>query len=289
MKKKKIAFVISNVIVGGVEIALMQMLRRVDTKRYEVYLFTDAIEDPCLEGLRTEIRICNLNALDLRGSFFEALQELRFLRAFRLLCDYTMARISKTDCMKIFYAHRSLRLVEERFDCVIAYKPAYAAVIEALFYIEADRRIVWIHGAVLNDNNPDKNYLKWLGSFDKAFCVSRAAQDYFEEKCPKMQGRTEVFYNMLDSKKIIERAGACENTADRCVLTTVGRLSLEKGQDMIPQTARLLLDAGYQIKWYVVGDGPLRETIEKKCEEYGVTEAVVLTGTQSNPYPYLER
>ena len=54
------------------------------------------------------------------------------------------------------------------------------------------------------------------------------------------------------------------------------------------QTVRYFLDAGYSVKWYLVGDGPLRNTIEEKCREYGVVDDVILVGTQKNPYPYIK-
>jgi len=71
-------------------------------------------------------------------------------------------------------------------------------------------------------------------------------------------------------------------------ILTVGRLSTEKGQQMIPATVRLLLDAGYDVHWYLVGDGPLRETIEAEIEKYNVQDHVILLGTQMNPYPYIK-
>ena len=260
----------------------------IDTERYDVYLFTNVTNNPCVEGLREEIHLYDLNELKLRKAFFKSLQEKRFFSAFGMLVDYILARISRSTCMKVFWACRSLRLSDEVFDCVIAYKPVYISVIEALFHIKASKRAVWIHGAILGGDNPNRNYLKWLGSFDKAFCVSPAMVDYFEKICPVMKGRTEIFYNMLDTGTILEKAGNNEKIDGSLVLTTVGRLSHEKGQDMIPQTVRYLLDAGYQVKWYVVGDGPLRKTVQEKCKQYDVVEEVVLTGTLSNPYPYMK-
>ena len=57
---------------------------------------------------------------------------------------------------------------------------------------------------------------------------------------------------------------------------------------MVPKTVRLLLDAGYNVKWYLVGDGDLRETVEAEAEKYGVGENVILLGTKTNPYPYIK-
>ena len=57
---------------------------------------------------------------------------------------------------------------------------------------------------------------------------------------------------------------------------------------MIPKTTRLLLDAGYDVFWYLVGEGGLRENIEAEIQKYDVAGHVILLGTQMNPYPYIK-
>jgi glycosyltransferase involved in cell wall biosynthesis len=157
-----------------------------------------------------------------------------------------------------------------------------------LFHIEASKKVVWIHGALRGGKNPDEEYVGWLERFDKVFCVSQAVKKDFERCVPKAAERTELFYNLIDSDEIREKAGSEHVRNEAIVLTTVGRLGKEKGQVMIPQVARYLLDAGYAIKWYVVGDGAMKTALEKKCKEFNVTEHVILEGTQSNPYPYIK-
>lgn len=98
-----------------------------------------------------------------------------------------------------------------------------------------------------------------------------------------------VLHNLCDELKIQQRAKSSINfTYRQNSILTVGRLSPEKGQDMVPRATRLLLDAGYDIHWYLVGDGPLRAAIEQECEKYDVTDRVILLGTQENPYPYIK-
>lgn len=71
-------------------------------------------------------------------------------------------------------------------------------------------------------------------------------------------------------------------------IVTVGRLSPEKGQQMIPKSTRILLDQGYEIYWYLVGDGPLRAEVEQEIKKYDVQDHVILLGTKMNPYPYIK-
>ena len=73
------------------------------------------------------------------------------------------------------------------------------------------------------------------------------------------------------------------------IIVTVGRLHPQKGQEIIPQITRKLVDAGYDIYWYLVGDGMLRERIESLCCEYDVRERVILLGNKNNPFHYIKK
>ena len=98
-----------------------------------------------------------------------------------------------------------------------------------------------------------------------------------------------MLYNLLSTKEITLQSEDHVNwIPQNTAILTVGRLVSIKGQAMIPRTTRLLLDAGYEVYWYLVGDGPLRETVEAEIQKYDVAEHVILLGTQTNPYPYIK-
>ena len=70
-------------------------------------------------------------------------------------------------------------------------------------------------------------------------------------------------------------------------IVTLGRLSAEKGQDIIPYAARILEDRGLEFRWYLIGDGKLREKIEEIAADVGASDRLSFCGTQINPYPFL--
>lgn len=286
--KKKIAFIMGGATVGGAEIALKRMLKKFDLEKYDVSLFTNVKGNPCVIDLDKRIALIDLDNFALNTCFFESIKRLDLLRAINLLLCYIGFLVSKREWKKNYYLCKPFELSSEEFDCAIAYKHDFYPVAETLFHIKAKKKAVWIHGALRGGQNPDKEYVKWLESFDKVFCVSKAVKESFERYVPNAAEKTELFYNLIDSDEIREKAGALCAHADEIILTTVGRLGKEKGQIMIPQIARYLLDAGYPIKWYVVGNGVMRTALEEECQKLGVTEHVILTGTQSNPYPYIK-
>lgn len=282
-RKKKIAFVLEGATVGGIETVLTQMLRKIDTNKYEISLFTNVKGNPCIGQIPACIEVIDLDNFDLRTNFYCALHERKLCWAIKLLHSYVKLRLTKDELQRVKYSQEQFTLSEETFDCAVAYRPSWACVLWVLDHIKAHKKVAWVHGPIWG--SVDKN---WIDRVDKLFCVSEDAKKNLERVCPSVIGRAEVFYNLLDSKEIVSKAGDGMNLGEKISLVTVARLAIEKGQDMIPQTVRYLLDAGYRVKWYLVGDGPLRDTIEEKCMEYGVVDDVILVGTQKNPYPYIK-
>ena len=66
----------------------------------------------------------------------------------------------------------------------------------------------------------------------------------------------------------------------------MGRLAYQKGYDIAIDTMKLLKDAGYRARWYVLGEGSERRQLEKQIARLGLREDFVLLGAVENPYPY---
>jgi glycosyltransferase involved in cell wall biosynthesis len=64
------------------------------------------------------------------------------------------------------------------------------------------------------------------------------------------------------------------------VITCVGRLSPEKGQDVLMDAARLLADNGHHFQIVLAGDGPSRARLERKCEKWRLGNHVTFIGQQ---------
>lgn len=281
--KKKLAFVLEGAMVGGIETVLTRMLRKIDTDKYEITFFTNVSGNPCIGRIPECIKIVDLAKFDLRSNFVNSLRQGKFFRAKKFLSSYVKLRCCKSEFEKVRYSQEQFTLSEEIFDCAIAYRPSWACVLWVLDHINAKKKVAWVHGPTWGHGNQ-----KWIECVDKIYCVSESAKQNLENNFPSVVGRAEVFYNLLDSDEIITKAGEGLDLGEEIVLVTVARLSSEKGQDMIPKTMRYLLDAGYKVKWYLVGDGPLRPMIEEECRKYEVTENVILTGSLNNPYPYIK-
>ena len=70
--------------------------------------------------------------------------------------------------------------------------------------------------------------------------------------------------------------------ADNQGFVCVGRLCPQKGQWLIPQAVAALKKEFPRIKVHFVGDGELREELEKRIAQHGVADHTVMHGWQSN-------
>ena len=69
----------------------------------------------------------------------------------------------------------------------------------------------------------------------------------------------------------------------------MGRLTYQKAFDIAIEAMKLVKDAGYRARWYVLGEGNDREMLEKQREELGLTGDFLMPGAVANPFPYFEQ
>ena len=65
-------------------------------------------------------------------------------------------------------------------------------------------------------------------------------------------------------------------------------MSEQKGFDYAVEAARILKDDGLTLGWYVLGEGPLRKSLEEQTKNSSVEDTVKFIGVRSNPYPYIK-
>ena len=72
-------------------------------------------------------------------------------------------------------------------------------------------------------------------------------------------------------------------------LCGVGKLMPIKGFDKLARIHKRLIDDGYPVHTYVLGNGPEWEKIESYIQYNGVQETFTLLGYQTNPYKYVSK
>lgn len=288
---KKIAFVLDTIGVGGVEKAMVEILHWFDYSSYDVTLLLRDTSGNFLSQVDSRVKVIQYGNNSSREVLLNSIRKLDITTALPGIFYRILARLCKDYNTNEYFATRALPYIDDTdYDCVIGFqilRPENIAT--TLYRTHGKKKCTFVHGRSIRPKALTRFFDKIYNRFDCIFCVSEATKADFCSDFPKCQ-KTIVMHNLINKKEIVEKSRRTSNAMaeDQISIATVGRLSSEKGQQMVPRTARLLLDAGYDITWYLVGDGPLREEVELEIAKYNLEGRVILLGTQMNPYPFIK-
>lgn len=153
--------------------------------------------------------------------------------------------------------------------------------------IEARVKATWVHATAIHSWNKVEEYL-W--KFEKIYCVSNSVLKSFNQKFPELNEKTEVLFNLTDTNRIITKSK--EKVEDirvneKFIFLTVGRLENVKRIDFAIRVAKKLKERNINFIWYVIGDGTLKEMLQKLIKSEDIEDCFILLGRRTNVYPYL--
>lgn len=297
----KIIFMVINMNIGGTEKALLSMIREMDRTKWNITILM--LEE--YGGFLSEIPDwVSLKYVDEYKSLKSYLNEPplsvlkknviehKYLESSIIAILYLITKITGNLSYYYRYIFKNVKTLNENYDIAVA----YAGPMDFITYfiaskIKSEKKVQWIHFDI------EKIYFnKRLAShlyknFDKIFVVSKDGLVKFVKNFPKVKEKTQVFYNILDHKKIKRMADNGESFKDYfngIRILTVGRLSEEKGQDLTISVLARLKSEGYKVRWYCVGEGGARSEYEKTINELNIEKDYVLLGARLNPYPYMK-
>lgn len=300
---KKIIFVIESMNIGGTEKALLSMISEIPTDKYDITILLLKNSGGFLEFIPKHIKIKHLKEYDdvefyMNKSAKEILlyeiKSKQYFSGIKTLFCYGISRISRD--YNFYFNNKIMKRVNElneEYDIAISYQgpPSHFSAYLVTTKIKAKKKIQWVHSDVSKLNLDIKTINNLYKNFDKIFVVSNQAKNKFEELFPKLKGITEVFNNIISSKLVTHQSklkSGFNDNFDGVRILTVGRLSGEKGQEITIPILSRLREEGYNLKWYCVGEGILRDTYEKLIKEYNLEKYYILLGNDTNPYPYFK-
>lgn len=300
MTVKKIFFLLSSMNVGGVEKAFLSMLPYIPEDKYEIHLGLLNMKGGYLEDIPNHIIIHNI---DCYGQYKEIINEPplhivknelsrgHFISAFIQLFLYIHFKITKSRILLYRYILRHEPVFPISFDMAIAYAgPSQAIDYYITEKINAKKKCGWIHFDVAKFGI-DKGMTRALYSiYDRIFIVSQTGKEKFDSIFPELRNKTEVFYNIVSSSQVNKLADIAPSFTDTFTgkrILTVGRITGEKGHDVAIRALKILIDKGYDVKWYFVGDGNNRKYCETLSQELKIQNHVVFLGLEKNPYGYM--
>ncbi len=293
--KIKIAIVTNQMIVGGIENSLISLINSMPKDRFDITVLVMKRGGELLHHLPDEVKI-----KEVFGNEKTTLEKIRkylvkgnFLQTIKtILYTLLLKRGTESSFEENLYYSYLLPNEKSKYDIAISYYiPASLPVIYAIKNLNAKIKIAWLHGDVTEYQNSLPKYKKIYEKYHYIFGVSNYVVLKFINFFPHLSKKTSLFYNIINKdniKLLASRKHNCFNSSTRINLLTVGRLEHEKGQDIIPFILNRLLSTGYDVCWYCIGDGTLREKLKTKIDEFNLRKHLILLGTQDNPYPSIK-
>jgi len=298
--KKKILFVMSNLDCGGAEKALLSLLETIDYTKYEVDLFLFKHQGLFFGKLPKQVNLLNEPGpykyfdMSIKAAVVHALKRGRPKLALgRVLAGYIFRveqHPARREQRTWKYVSHALPKLTKQYDAAIGYlekNPVYFAIEK----VKATKKIGYVHNdydKLGMDPAMDRSYFSQL---DHLVTVSDECGKVLENRFPDMKSKVSVIHNIVSPEVIhkmaMEKIDWGKKTGFRIV--SVGRLNLQKGFDMAVEACKRLVQLGYDLTWYVIGEGEERSSLEDSIKESGLEGTFNLLGLRENPYPYINQ
>ena len=285
-----------------VESTLLSLLGVLDSKRVEITLLLLEERGTFIEKVPSHIQIKTINIPEKEQGVFMGKKKMliSYLKNRKIwkipkfiLYNYNKT-LSEDRASNAKYFHQisaSIPPLEEEYDLAIDYF-GYATF--TTFYlaekVKAKKKVTWLH-SIFSRFQPQA-FEEWYKKMDVIFACSQMVKKDFESIFPTIQ-TVKVFYNIINPQLIRKKAdfpGGFEDQFSGIRILTVGRICHEKGIDIAAQAYNLLKNAGYNIRWYIMGNGSdiEKENVIKKINPSNRADFIFL-GIKENPYVYMKQ
>ncbi|EGQ3578620.1 glycosyltransferase [Staphylococcus pseudintermedius] len=303
---------------NGITTSVINLLANINYDKYDVTVFTNNTNNVeqlnNLQSLNDNVRIV-LRRGPMIATFKELYQN-EFVRQRGIYKSFEKRLYPKA----LF--EREFRKIfgDSQFDYAIDYS-GYAMFWSNLVLASgAKKKYILLHSDIKSDmertvkgKRPHYQNLKGVISlypyFDKLVSVSEATKKLNQSNFGglKLKNRHIASRNTINIEKInqlvdddsdlFEKNGtpvlptltehgmeAIEFSQDDFKIVSVGRLSPEKGFDLLIKAVAELAPKYPQLKLYILGDGPLKGTLKSLVEQLGIQNHVYFLGQRRNPF-----
>lgn len=296
--KKKILFVSNHLGAGGIEKSLLSLLKNIDYEKYEVHLLLFENEGVFLNEIPPHVKLLtpllpnSVISLTKKDLIFNKCR-LAIIRVARLT-GAILGRLFPNFKWKIYWTFfkKVLFHANERYDVAISYADVFCNYF-VIDKVKANNKILYNHfnyeaGFKTGIFQPNMDYYY----FKTAHNIVTVGKESYNSLCrtfPDISEKIHIIENIISPSEI-QRKSLEEGYTDDFKgtrIATVSRLAPEKGILLAVNACELLIRQGYNIRWYIVGDGHIRTEIEREISHRGLEDYFILLGTKVNPYPFM--
>ena len=267
----KILFLIPNLMHGGAEKVLVNLVNNLDKTKYDITLYSIFDEGVNKQFLKDHVKYRS-----------------RFKKVFR----------GNSQLMKLFSPRFLYRFfIKEEYDIVVSFLEGPAARIMSGCNSPNTKKIAWIHTEMTDPHLVKTGFRtvnearKLYERFDHIAGVSKNVTAAFKKnvthKIP-----VSVMYNVNETQQIIDKG---KNQVDGFVkknivtICSAGKIVKVKGFDRLLEVHERLISEGFMHRVSIIGKGEQQSSLENKVRELGLSDSFLFLGFAENPYQYISK
>lgn len=298
--KKKVLFMMIEMNIGGTERALLNRIAEMPKDKFDITILMLEKRGDLLPFIPDHVHVKVLHHYEHIKQYVHdppkrVVQSLckkgKYIKGLLFATVVLLSKLSRNPLVYYSYLLRKIPPLREEYGSA----HAYAGPMDLISYfilhkVKAKEKIQWIHFDISKIGFTVDFAKKTYPRFSKITVVSEEAAEKVKRALPQLKEKIEVESNRVSQEMIrslAKRGKGFEDAFQGIRVLTVGRLSKEKGQDLlIPVAAKLMKH--FNIRCYCIGEGSARSEYEALIKKYGVENHFFLLGKKINPYPFMK-
>lgn len=289
---KNILFVVDNLVMGGITKVITNLLVNLDPEKYNIDLLVLHYYEDMNVKIPEYVNIIEGNKFfsSVDVSIKRIMKEKNvseFFKKLSLVISLKSGRIRN----KIVEARKNI--LTKKYDTEIAFSDGFSHIFVANG--DTPNKIAWMHTdiSVQNDSKRYYNLVKEsLKKMNMSVCVSDRVREVYKSYYDLDDDKIQTIHNIIDVDEIKNKGNEkidIEFSKDVINLISVGRLESQKNYERFINVHKKLIDDGYKINSYLIGDGLEKEKLENTIKEQKIEDTFFMLGRKDNPFPYVKK
>jgi glycosyltransferase involved in cell wall biosynthesis len=263
-RPERVLFLLPSLRGGGAERVFSVLLQHLDRRSVEPHLALLQVEGSYLQDIPSDVPIHQLNVSRARYALPAIVRLVRRIKPRTVLSTLGQTNIALILSAPLFPRGTRIVLREASFP--------------SLNLADSGHPRLW-----------GKLYRLYRRA-DKVICLSDSLVDEMAQQFNVPKEKLVRIYNPVDFDRVrkLARCGTSPYSGSGPHLVAAGRLSREKGFDLLLAAMPVVLTRFPQASLTILGQGPLAIDLAAQAQRLGISEAVRLAGFQQNPWLYLK-
>lgn len=296
-----VLFFLIDLNIGGTEKSLLNLLHFLPSN-YRITILVLNKQGGFLTEIPSTVTIQEIENSNIINNFLQQspitnikkfIEKGNIKKAFLGIFNYIRWKISGDFTYNFKTIESSISDIKHQYDISIAYAGPHDFISYYISHkIVTKKRIQWIHFDISKIGFNKVTTRNLYKNFNEIKVVSDSVKHQFLKVLPELRDKVTVQYNLISAPSIIKQSEERNVFVDDYKgirIVTVGRLTKEKGHELFIPVLRKLVDEGYNLRWYVVGDGGCIDHLKSVVSVLNLENHMFFVGSTLNPYTYMSQ